>query len=108
MSQRLFLGGALLLLTTALAPTARSDEGRIVIVLSNLRSRTGVVRCNLWAGAEGYPTKDDKIVARATSPIDASNQARCEFAHVPPGDYAFAGYHDENDNGTLDLGRRPS
>ncbi len=94
---------ALALALTGSALAEPSGDGRIRFVLTDLRSSSGVVRCSLFAAAnaDAFPLHPDHAVASADAPIH-DRRAICEFAHLPPGDYAVASFHDENNNGRLD------
>lgn len=96
------------LATLALAPTALADDApapraaRVTVEVNALRSAKGVVRCSLFASANGFPTDSTKAAALAVAPSIANGQATCTFENVKPGTYAVGFIHDENNNGKMD------
>ena len=79
------------------SPAVGADLTVAIGALSSLR---GSVHVALYAEAGGFPTREgvfqDRIV-RASEPW-------ATFGALPPGTYAVAVYHDENDNGAFDKG----
>lgn len=91
------LGAALLI---GLATVAGAQSGnQISVPVQGLRNSQGMVRCGLYASANGFrqPGKEFRGVA---VPI-ASQQATCVFDNVPPGTYAVAVFHAENNETQL-------
>lgn len=68
------------------------------------RSDRGQVFCAIFsaANAAAYPTRREQATVALRVAI-RGQRALCTF-DVPPGEYAVAVYHDENDNGRLDRG----
>jgi uncharacterized protein (DUF2141 family) len=97
--------GALLAAATAVtAPAAGADDsGTITFVMTSLRNEKGIARCALHDKDDAFPRKPDQAVATTTAPIKGGS-ATCVFTGVKPGTYAVSGFHDENNNGKLDLG----
>jgi uncharacterized protein (DUF2141 family) len=99
----LLFAGALLLG----AGTSVADAVPVAAVLSvrlvDLRNNGGQIGCGLWASEKGFPK--DRSVALQTKwcPI-ANKESLCNFDPIPPGTYAVACFHDENNNGILDTG----
>lgn len=81
-------------------PTANADGGRIIIAVEGLRSSRGSVRGALFASSDGW-TREGSQLATCTAQIE-SHRASCVIEDVPPGSYAFAFLHDEDDDGALD------
>lgn len=112
----LFLGGLLLGLGSALldpvgaahadgtaapAPGAevKASDGEIRFKFVNLKDK-GVVRCALYAAPQDYMKKSFREVVGTVS----GGHAVCVFAHIAPGTYSMASFHDENNNDKLDTG----
>lgn len=61
-------------------------------------ARGGTLRCALWKGEDGWPTKDAKAFARVeVQPA----QGQCVFPDLEPGTYAVSVLHDEDGDGVL-------
>ena len=92
------------LLAAAGAPaavaTTGGPSGALDVVVENLRSDRGVVQLALWKGPEGFTEREAAlmIVRRPAS----NGRVSFSFPDLPPGRYALAGYHDENDNDRFD------
>lgn len=71
---------------------------RLTVV--NLRTAEGSLRVSVFGGPEGFLRDERQAVARGVYRADEANMA-IEF-RLPPGRYAVAILHDENDNGRLD------
>ena len=112
----LYLGGLLLCLGGAAsspmayadgAPTpggeikaaSKADDGEIRFQFVELKSG-GVVRCALYAAPQDYMKKSFREVVGSVS----EGRAVCVFAHVAPGTYSMASFHDQNNNDKLDTG----
>ncbi|MBV9946835.1 MAG: DUF2141 domain-containing protein [Myxococcales bacterium] len=79
------------------------SPGLLSVQLTGLRSPKGKVGCTLYAGPRGFPTDPTAAAQQRWCPI-LGGAASCPFAPSPPGTYAVACFHDENDNGKLDTG----
>jgi uncharacterized protein (DUF2141 family) len=99
------LGAALITLTALAAAetTAAADPGTITFVMTGLRNDRGTARCALHDKPEAFPRKPAQAAAEASASIKGG-VATCVFSSVRAGAYAISGFHDENDNGKLDLG----
>jgi uncharacterized protein (DUF2141 family) len=98
--------GAALLTVTALAAVrtaAAGDPGAITFVMTGLRNDHGTARCALHDKPEAFPRKPAQAVASTNAPIKGG-VATCVFSGARAGAYAISAFHDENDNGKLDLG----
>jgi uncharacterized protein (DUF2141 family) len=84
----------------AAGATTPGPSGALTVVVENLRSERGVVQLALWNGAEGF-TKREAALAILRKPAE-NGKVRFVFLGLPPGRYAFASFHDENANDTLD------
>jgi uncharacterized protein (DUF2141 family) len=94
------LSGILLL---GLAPLARSQAtGQIAVTVANLRNDNGVLRCGLYAGADGF-RKPGREYRGVIAPISGGS-ATCLFDAVPPGTYAVAAFHAEKNETQIEYG----
>lgn len=98
--------GVMVILAVFLAagPAARADEGptaRLTVKVKGLKSEKGKVKVALHASKETFPTQRDKVYAGLTVPING-HLATAVFPELPPGDYAVAAFHDEDNDGRLD------
>lgn len=99
------LGAALITLTglAASPPVSADDTGTITFVMTGLRNDKGTARCALHDKPDAYPRKPAQAAASTSAPIKGG-VAACVFSGVRAGAYAISGFHDENDNGKLDIG----
>jgi uncharacterized protein (DUF2141 family) len=92
------------LLAAPPAPLAlvRSDSSGVVsVVVRGLRSERGHVLYVLFDDPDAFPGEDHRALRRAQQPIKG-NLSRLVWRDLPPGTYAIAVVHDENDNEALD------
>src|SRR5436190_23788698 len=67
--------------------------------IQNLRNNKGEVRCGLFNSADTFRQPGKQLMGVAV-PI-ANQQATCVFTNVPPGTYAIAAFHAENNETQL-------
>jgi uncharacterized protein (DUF2141 family) len=79
----------------------QNATGLVEVVLRGLRNSVGKVTCYLFHGKEGFPENREKTVAVKSVPIH-DKQAKLSFPNLPPGEYALAILHDENENMAMD------
>jgi uncharacterized protein (DUF2141 family) len=93
---------ALVFAAAAIGGAAAQSGNDISVVVDGLRNDKGAVRCGLYASAVGFrePGKEMKGVA---API-AGGKATCVFNAVPPGSYAVAVFHAENNETQIETG----
>lgn len=93
-------GLALFCLAVLAVESAVAADLRINV--TGLRSGSGTVHVGLFSGPDGFLTKEgmhaDTVVEARPGGVQAV------FDGLPPGSYAVATYHDENDNGEFDQG----
>ncbi len=77
------------------------QEAELTIVIEAIREAKGRVRIGVWADAESFATDEGRI-AGSSAPVEGDT-ATLTIKGLPPGKYAIAAYHDENDNGDFDL-----
>lgn len=75
------------------ASAVAQSANRIEVAIQDLRNDNGTVRCGLFASAETFP-KNGKQFRGAIATI-SNRQATCAFDDVPPGKYAVAAFHAE-------------
>ena len=86
------------------SPSRAADVPRtssLTATISTLRSKKGHLGCALFASADGYPASRTAAVRQRWLTIEGKSM-ECSFDRLPPGAYAFAVFHDENDNGEFD------
>lgn len=89
----------LALLPFALAAQAQSGELRVEI--AGLRNSHGSLRVSLYNEPDSF-RKEERALMRLAQAAQAGN-AVLIFRDLPPGRYAVMAYHDENDDGKLNL-----
>ena len=97
----LVVAGSLALAVGMPQASTRAQTGEeIVIVVHGLRVDTGLVRGGLYASADAW-TRPGHMAAACNVPVRGGT-ARCAMRPPGPGRYAFAFYHDANDNRIFD------
>ena len=85
------------LLTAAAVPSGTT----VTVTVTDLRNAKGVVRACLTDDPRDFPDcKNEAHARRAITP--AGKTVTLHFENVPPGKYAIALFHDENNNNKLD------
>jgi uncharacterized protein (DUF2141 family) len=74
----------------------KPEEG-IRVSVTNLRNNDGHVLVSLFKDGAGYPDEAEKAI-RKGKVIIRENKAWIIFTGLPPGNYAVAILHDENDD----------
>lgn len=99
--KRLALGmAAMLACAGALHAAAAAD---LAVSVTGLKDVSGRVAVAVFSGGDGFPKDAAKAPHRAMVPIDpATRAARTVFKGLPPGDYAVAAFHDDNNSGRLE------
>lgn len=90
---------AIFSLVSILAATAQSAD--LSFQIDGLRSTSGAVLVSVFDSADGFPGTPEKAVATAIVRPKGKAVAM-KFKNLPPGQYAVAFIHDENNNGKLD------
>lgn len=83
--------------------SAAPSVARLVVVISEIRSDRGSVRCTLFGSSQGWPTDRARALA-AASGTPHRGRTECVFEGVAPGEYAVAVHHDEDGQGDFDTG----
>lgn len=84
------------------APLAAEEVASITVQISNLKTNAGQVRCALFSTAAGFPKEPSRASARVVGTI-SGRTAICRFERAPKGRIAITAFHDENNNGKMDL-----
>lgn len=80
---------------------AASGGTAVTVTVTDLRNTKGVVRACMTDNAKVFPKcREDAKSFRAV--VNATGPVTFKFEHVPPGTYAIALLHDENNNGKSD------
>ena len=85
----------------ARASAAAANAGTLTVQIINVTSADGHVLLSIFAGADGFPSTHRKAVKTAKLRARAGT-VRMSASDLPPGQYAVAVVHDENDNAKLD------
>lgn len=101
MVNRLFLLLCCLVFGFQAFPQHQSKKGKIKIVISNLKNEKGKILMSLHNKKEGFPGDPAHTLISRELNINGDTVI-CEFAKIPPGEYAIAIIHDENSNYKLD------
>lgn len=91
----------LVLLSTAAIAYATEPKGSIDVTISNIRNNKGNILISLFNQENGFPADSTKVFKAYI--LDAqSNSLNLLIDELPPGEYAIAIVHDENENLALD------
>ncbi|MBI5544067.1 MAG: DUF2141 domain-containing protein [Deltaproteobacteria bacterium] len=87
---------------------ARGDENvtgtsDLTVEMTGFRNDRGNAKIALWRSKDGFPADESKAERRYQAPI-VGGKATLLVERLEPGDWAIAAFHDENDNGKIDLG----
>ncbi|MFN4241920.1 MAG: DUF2141 domain-containing protein [Tepidisphaerales bacterium] len=80
--------------------SATAPAAMLRVTVVNVRTQEGKLRLSVYDSPEGFPRDEQKAVARVVLKASEAD-APVEFS-LPPGRYAVAVLHDENDNGRMD------
>ncbi len=97
----LLVAVSMLLALPGVALAEDTPTATLTVKVTGLRSEKGKVKVALHATKDTFPTKRDKVYAGLTIPVNG-HQATAIFPELPPGDYAVAAFHDEDNDGRLD------
>jgi uncharacterized protein (DUF2141 family) len=81
---------------------AAAGSHKITLHVRGLKSSEGKILAGLYNREDGFPTNRDGWVKGESSYDIVSGRATVTFTDMPPGTYAIAVFHDENDNNDLD------
>ncbi len=80
-----------------------SGNQQLQVKVTNVNNREGTIRLNLFRKGEGFPGQKEKAFRSRSVSIN-NEPVQVTFRNLPPGNYAVAVYHDQNDDGTLNKG----
>ncbi len=95
---RFFVSILLLSLLSSFKPIINQN---LKVTVTRLHSNQGVVLISLFKDGNGYPDDASKAVGKEKGYI-VEKSATIIFKNVPPGSYAIAILHDENNNQKMD------
>ena len=81
---------------------ASAQGGKLSVTVSGLRSSDGVVRCGLYASADGF-RQPGREMRGAVGPIRGQS-ATCVFNNLAAGTYAVAVFHAERNEAQIETG----
>lgn len=87
----------LILVLAAPSGLAATPRGRIVVIVEGVRNHQGTIRASLFNHPDGFPGDSSLAAKRAITPARTA-PLTLVFTGVPPGEYAVAVLHDENDD----------
>lgn len=76
------------------------QNGSLQVTITNLRSNKGHLLISVFNSSDGFPSNANKAFRKQQVAIN-NQQAVVNFADIPPGNYAAAILHDENDDGKM-------
>lgn len=89
----------LLVILGTVSFTVVPDSG-IKVTINHIENSKGHILVSLFSSKDGFPDDPEKAVRKARLTIH-NNQAWVLFTGLPPGNYAVAILHDENDDGRM-------
>ena len=88
------------LILSALIGQNQTDQGKVIVEITNLEVREGKILLSVYDDEEGFPGDEDKAIKKMIIPI---SQEPCIAEIVlPGGTYAISVAHDVNDNMEVD------
>src|SRR4051812_28480781 len=102
---KVHLGKILAAITLCLAAStvgfAQSNTCKLIVQVDGFRNDKGKLGVTIFNQPDGWPEKTEKAYRHGPIPITGKTGTGM-FADLPPGDYAVAVIHDENENKKLD------
>lgn len=80
----------------------RHENSDLRVSVTNLRNTKGSVLVSLFKDGDGYPDDPSRAVRKAKSEVAPDKTIAVNFTDLPPGNYAVAVLHDENNNLKMD------
>lgn len=90
------------LMITILHSSFNNAVNAVSIEVSDLRSNKGQVLISVYNNAKDFPKDATKAIGKAKAIIE-NGKAIVTFSNLPPGKYAAAILHDENNNLKMDF-----
>ncbi len=91
----------LLRLALLLPLSTLAENGQLLVEVVGMRDSTGTIRAALYNAPDSF-RKEERAFMRVAHPAETGSVSLI-FRDVPPGRYAVVAYHDENDDGKLNL-----
>jgi uncharacterized protein (DUF2141 family) len=91
-----------LLLSGQPSATAPVQIGNLRVIVKGFKNDDGKANVIMYKDAYTFPDKPDRSYHTIWTTIK-KGYVDVTFENIPYGEYAFAAYHDENDNHRLDL-----
>ena len=90
-------------LTIGSVSAASAQAGnKLGVTVTGLRSSNGVVRCGLYASADGFRQPGREM--RGAVGAIRGESATCTFSNLPAGTYAVAVFHAEHNEARIETG----
>ena len=96
-----FAIAAALTIGSVSAATAQAGN-KLGVTVTGLRNSNGVVRCGLYASAEGFRQPGREM--RGAVGAIRGQSATCTFSNLPAGTYAVAVFHAEHNEARIETG----
>ena len=89
-----------LALSICMTAFGQPSLGILEIEVSGARNSKGVVLCSVFKDAKGYPDQPSLAIYKSRLPV-RDKRVFIEVTGLPPGQYAVALLHDENEDGKM-------
>jgi uncharacterized protein (DUF2141 family) len=86
----------------SISTASAQAANKVSVTVTGLRSGDGVVRCGLYASADGF-RQPGREMRGAVGPIRGQS-ATCTFGNLPAGTYAVAVFHAERNEARIETG----
>ncbi len=96
----IFLAIPLSLLMAQDSTSVNTQQGTLVVFLTDLPNDDGVVLVALTNSKENYEIENNTFLGDSAKIVDGTSMV--EFENIPFGTYAIKVFHDENEDGNLD------
>jgi uncharacterized protein (DUF2141 family) len=96
------IGLAVGLVVAGIGEAGAQGANRVGVQVTGLRNDNGVVRCGLFASADGFGQPGREV--RGTVARISGHQATCVFGGLRAGRYAVAAFHAEHNEARMQLG----
>ncbi len=88
------------LLVCAIAGAVEAEAADLVVTVRQVRSAQGIIAISVFDSANTFLGYHREVIARDV--VANEGEMPIVFKDLPPGKYAVAAYHDENNSGDLD------
>ncbi|RLD43051.1 MAG: hypothetical protein DRI88_11165 [Bacteroidetes bacterium] len=80
--------------------TGFSQSEDLTVVISGIKNQEGQIRIGVFSNADDFKVKEHPVDSAVVA-VSNQQSVTYTFHKLPPGTYAIAVYHDENNDGTL-------